>query len=271
MLHQCCYVCTSPVNSLKLFLNITRFLPEFYFLWCHQLKYSTVSPHRQRCTCFLAPYEQLAVWKSITLLDHTLLLYLYLSRGKRTRAAAPYRMNRVPPVQVPAVLKVLRPVASFDVFDDVGLEELPEQLQSLVARHLGPKVVVAPQQLVQIVHGLGSREAALVVAEVRPVPPQRHSSAEQFNGFIPLREKKDKKGKHMWRRETIGCYGCCGAVVTESELRRFNMWYIMIINNDSFLEPQRWLSQITAVHAINKMLFSVILTAVWNIVLVAVK
>lgn len=85
-----------------------------------------------------------------------------------------------------AVLEVLGPVASFDVLDDVGLEELLEQLQGLIAGHLGPEVVVAPQQLVQVIHSLGPGETPVVAAEVSPVPLQWHAAAEQLNGFIPL-------------------------------------------------------------------------------------
>ena len=84
------------------------------------------------------------------------------------------------------VFKVLCPVASFDVFDYMSLEELPEQLQSLVTSHFGPKVVIAPQQIVQIIDSLSSCETAIIGAEVRPVPSQRQASTEQFNGFIPL-------------------------------------------------------------------------------------
>lgn len=94
------------------------------------------------------------------------------------------------PVQMAIVFKVLCPMASFDVFNDMGLEELFEQLQSLIASHLRPKVVVAPQQLMQIIHSLGSCETPVIVAEVCPVPSQRHASTEQFNGFIPLHNMK---------------------------------------------------------------------------------
>lgn len=98
--------------------------------------------------------------------------------------------DKVVPVQMAIVFKVLCPMASFDVFNDMGLEELPEQLQRLVASHLGPKVVVASQQLVQIINSLGSCETAIIVAEVCPVPFQRHASTEEFNGFIPLQNKE---------------------------------------------------------------------------------
>lgn len=88
------------------------------------------------------------------------------------------------------VFKVLRPVAPLDVFDDMGFEELPEQLQRLVTGHLGPKVAVAPQELVQEVHSLGSGETPVMAAEMRPVAPQRHASAEELDGFVPLSERR---------------------------------------------------------------------------------
>lgn len=88
------------------------------------------------------------------------------------------------------VFKVLRPVAPLDVFNDVGFEELPEQLQRLVTGHLGPKVAVAPQELVQEVHSLGSGEAPVVAAEMCPVAPQRHASTEELDGFVPLYERR---------------------------------------------------------------------------------
>lgn len=88
------------------------------------------------------------------------------------------------------VFKVLRPVAPLDVFDDMGFEELPEQLQRLVTGHLGPKVAVAPQELVQEVHSLGSGETPVMAAEMCPVAPQRHASAEELDGFVPLSERR---------------------------------------------------------------------------------
>lgn len=53
-------------------------------------------------------------------------------------------VHRNIPVQMAVVFKVFCPMASFDIFDDMGLEELSKQLQSLIAGHLRPKVVVAP-------------------------------------------------------------------------------------------------------------------------------
>lgn len=88
------------------------------------------------------------------------------------------------------VFKVLRPVAPLDVFDDMGFEELPEQLQRLVTGHLGPKVAVAPQELVQEVHSLGSGETPVMAAEMCPVAPQWHASAEELDGFVPLSERR---------------------------------------------------------------------------------
>lgn len=88
------------------------------------------------------------------------------------------------------VFKVLRPVAPLDVFDDMGFEELPEQLQRLVTGHLGPKVAVVPQELVQEVHSLGSGETPVMAAEMCPVAPQRHASAEELDGFVPLSERR---------------------------------------------------------------------------------
>ena len=102
------------------------------------------------------------------------------------------------PVQMAIVFKVLCPMASFDVFNDMGLEELFEQLQSLIASHLRPKVVVAPQQLMQIIHSLRSCETPVIVAEVCPVPSQRHASTEQFNGFIPLHNMKTLLDNVVW-------------------------------------------------------------------------
>lgn len=94
--------------------------------------------------------------------------------------------NKAVPVQMAIVFKVLCPVASFYVFNDMGLKELPEQLQRLVASHLGSKVVVVPQQVMQIINSLRSSETAVIVAEVCPVPSQWHVFTEKFNGFIPL-------------------------------------------------------------------------------------
>lgn len=94
------------------------------------------------------------------------------------------------PIELSIVFKVLCPVASLDVFDDVGFQELPEQLQRLVTGHLRPKVVVAPQQLVQVVHSLGSSETPVEAAEMCPVAPQRHASTEELDGFVPLWERR---------------------------------------------------------------------------------
>lgn len=88
------------------------------------------------------------------------------------------------------VFKVLCPMASFDIFDDMGLEELPEQLQGLVASHLWSKVVVGPQKLMQVIDSLGSCKTPIIVAEVCPVPPQWHASTEEFNGLIPLNNRE---------------------------------------------------------------------------------
>lgn len=79
-----------------------------------------------------------------------------------------------------------------DVFDDVGFEELPEQLQRLVTGHLGPKVAVAPQELVQEAHSLGAGETPVVAAEMCPVPPQRHASTKELDGFVPLCERRHR-------------------------------------------------------------------------------
>lgn len=46
--------------------------------------------------------------------------------------------------------------------------------------------MVAPQEVVEVIHRLRSCEAPVVAAEVRPVPPERHASSEKFDGFIPL-------------------------------------------------------------------------------------
>lgn len=88
------------------------------------------------------------------------------------------------------VFKVFRPMASLDVFYDVGLEKFPEQLQGLVPSNLWPKVEIAPQKLMQIFHSLGSCETPVMAAEVCPVPLQWHTSTEEFNGFIPLHNKR---------------------------------------------------------------------------------
>lgn len=93
------------------------------------------------------------------------------------------------PVELSTVFKVLCPVATLDVFDHVGFEELPEQLQRLVTAHLRPKVVVAPQELVQVVHSLGAGETPVVASEMCPVAPQRHASTEELDGFVPLCER----------------------------------------------------------------------------------
>lgn len=94
------------------------------------------------------------------------------------------------PIELAVVIKVLRAVAPLDIFDDVGFEELPEQLLRLVTSHLGPKVAVASQELVQEVHSLGAAEAPVVAAEMCPVAPQRHASAEELDGFVPLCERR---------------------------------------------------------------------------------
>lgn len=88
------------------------------------------------------------------------------------------------------VFKVLCPMASFDVFNDMSLEEFPEQLQSLVASHLRSKVVVVPQQLMQIIHSLRSCETAVIAAEICPVPFKRHASTKKSDGFIPLCDRE---------------------------------------------------------------------------------
>lgn len=94
------------------------------------------------------------------------------------------------PVELAVVFKVLRPVAPLNVFDHVGFEELPEQLQRLVTGHLGPKVAVAPQELVQEVHSLGSSKTPVMAPEMSPVAPQWHASTEKLDGFIPLCKKR---------------------------------------------------------------------------------
>lgn len=90
------------------------------------------------------------------------------------------------PIELSIVFKVLCPMATLDVFNDMGFEELPEQLQRLVTGHLRPKVVVAPQELMQEVHGLGSGETPVVAAKMCPVAPQRHASTEELDGLVPL-------------------------------------------------------------------------------------
>lgn len=85
----------------------------------------------------------------------------------------------------------------------MSLEELLEQLQSLVAGHLRPKVGVAPEQLVQIIHGLRSGETPVVVAEVRPVPPKRHPSTEEFDRFIPLYPRDTQRHLRILKKNDI--------------------------------------------------------------------
>lgn len=96
------------------------------------------------------------------------------------------------PVQMPIVFKFFCSVPSFNIFYHVSLEELPQKLQSLVPGHLRTKVVVASQEVVEVIHRLRSREAPVVAAEVCPVPPERHASSEKFNGFIPLRSRETR-------------------------------------------------------------------------------
>lgn len=88
------------------------------------------------------------------------------------------------------VFKFLCPMAPFDIFNNMSLEELPKQLQCLVASHLRTKVVVASQEIMQVIHSLRSCKAPIIVTEMCPVPPQRHASSEEFNRFIPLQNRE---------------------------------------------------------------------------------
>lgn len=96
------------------------------------------------------------------------------------------------PVQMTIVFKFFCSVPSFNIFHHVSLEELPQKLQSLVPGHLRTKVVVASQEVMEVIHRLRSREAPVVAAEVCPVPPERHASSEKFNGFIPLQSRETR-------------------------------------------------------------------------------
>lgn len=103
------------------------------------------------------------------------------------------KRDRGVPVQMAVVLKVLWPMSAFDVFNDMRLEEFPEQLQGLVAGHLRAKVVIVSQQVMQIVHSLGSRETAVIAAKVCPVPSERHAATKKFDRFIPLHDSKTER------------------------------------------------------------------------------
>lgn len=91
------------------------------------------------------------------------------------------------------VFKLFCPMSSLDVLHDMSLEELPQELQSLVASHLRTKVVVVSQEIMEVIHRLGSRETPVVVAEICPVPSEGHASSKKFDRFIPLQEWGKKK------------------------------------------------------------------------------
>lgn len=109
------------------------------------------------------------------------------------------------PVQMTIVFKLFCSMPSFDIFHHVSLEELPQELQSLVPGHLRAKVVVAPQEVMEVIHSLRSREAPVVAAEMRPVPPERHSPSEEFDGFIPLQSTATCRHTVRARSKCLSC------------------------------------------------------------------
>lgn len=116
--------------------------------------------------------------------------------------------DRGAPVQMAIVLKVLCPMAAFDIFNHMGLEELSKQLQGLVAGYLRTKVVIVPQKIMQIIHSLGSREAAVIAAKVCPMPSKWHATTKKSDSFIPLHNSK-----------------------TKNVVRNAEEWYYLIFNN----------------------------------------
>ena len=75
------------------------------------------------------------------------------------------------------------------------LQELLEQLNSLLPGDIGPKVAVAAQQLMQPIHGGCGHEAGRVNPKVLAVFADGHARPEQTGDLIPLEEDKTCGGE----------------------------------------------------------------------------
>jgi hypothetical protein len=75
-------------------------------------------------------------------------------------------------------LKLIIVGVFFDIFDNAGTIQLPEQLDCLLLGYIRPKIGILLQVPVQELYGLGRAEAVLVGAHVLLVPLERHVGPE---------------------------------------------------------------------------------------------
>lgn len=90
------------------------------------------------------------------------------------------------PVQLSIVFKLLSSPSGFYILNDVVLEELFQQLHSLLPSDLGSKIVIISQEFVQPVHRCPCGETVPVNPEVLSMFPQGHARTEELGHFIPL-------------------------------------------------------------------------------------
>lgn len=88
------------------------------------------------------------------------------------------------------ILQVLGAPSALQVLDDVILQELPEELDCLLPRHIRAKVTVMSEEVMQPVYRFRGGEAVPVRLKALPVFLQGHSSAKILGDFIPLEESK---------------------------------------------------------------------------------
>lgn len=101
-----------------------------------------------------------------------------------------YERSLPSPVKCVVVLQVLRAPAPLHVFNHMVLQELFEELHSLLPGHFRAKVAVAAEQLVEPVDSSRGSEAGGIVTKVLPVLPEGHARPEQTSHLIPLENNK---------------------------------------------------------------------------------
>lgn len=92
------------------------------------------------------------------------------------------------PVQHVIVLQILCSPATLHIFNHMILQKLLQELHCLLSADIRSEVAVAPEQLVQPIHGCRGHETGGVVPEVLPVFPEGHSSPKETSHFIPLKK-----------------------------------------------------------------------------------
>lgn len=84
------------------------------------------------------------------------------------------------------VLEIFATPSALYILDYMILEELLQQLDSLLSGDIWSEVTIVPEQFMQPVDSCHSSKTVCIHSEVLPMFSQRHSRSEKLCNFIPL-------------------------------------------------------------------------------------